>query len=164
MSDTHHSSADHGDAQAHQKHYIRIWGVLMVLLVISIGGPFVGSALDLRIVTLLTAFGIAFVKAYLVAKHFMHLNVEKPIVHYMLGACLAFLVVFFAAISPDVMNHEGRRWDNVAAKAEVDRMMARGAEGAEHGHHEGSEHGAAGGGEHAAPAAGVAEPAEPAKE
>jgi caa(3)-type oxidase subunit IV len=153
--------ADHANhhgagAAAHhdEKHYIRIWGILCVLLVISIVGPEIG----IPIVTLITAFGIAFVKAYLVAKHFMHLDVEKPIVHYALVACLAIMVLFFSAIAPDVMNHDGRRWENVAAKAEVERKMALGAAGAEHGKHgEGAEHAPAAGDQGAsAPAEGGA--------
>ena len=48
----------------HDQHYIRIWQVLLVLLVISVLGPM----LEIQTVTLVTAFGIAVVKAYLVAK------------------------------------------------------------------------------------------------
>lgn len=146
----------HGEgAAAHhdEKHYVKIWAILLVLLVVSIIGPELGNFY----VMIITAFGIAFVKAYLVAKHFMHLDVEKPIVHYALVACLAFMVLFFAAISPDVMNHEGRRWVNVAAKAEVDRKMALGATGAEHGDHGGDHAPAAG--EHGAPAPAEGAPA-----
>ena len=36
----------------------------------------------IRVVMLITAFGVALVKAYLVAKNFMHLDVEKPIVRW----------------------------------------------------------------------------------
>lgn len=144
-------SNHHGEgAAAHhdEKHYIRIWAILCGLLVVSIIGPELGNFY----VMIITAFGIAFVKAYLVAKHFMHLNVEKPIIHYALVACLAIMVLFFSAVAPDVMKHEGRRWDNVSAKAEVERKMALGAAGAEHGKHgEGAEHAPAAG-EQGAPA------------
>ena len=44
-----------------------------MLLVVSVAGPM----LEIKIVTLITAFGIAVVKAYLVAKNFMHLNIEQ---------------------------------------------------------------------------------------
>jgi len=94
MSDTHHGN------------YVRIWAILCVLLAISIVGPFFG----VRIVTLLTAFGIAIVKAYLVAKNFMHLNVQPRYVMFMLATSLAFLFLFFAGSSPDVMQHEGSGW------------------------------------------------------
>ena len=48
-----------------------------------------------QIFVLVTAFGIAFVKAYLVAAKFMHLDVEKPFVWYLLTTCLVFMVLFF---------------------------------------------------------------------
>ena len=99
------------------RNYAKIWGILVVLLVISVAGPF----LDIRIVTLITAFGIALVKAYMVAKNFMHLDVEKPIVHYFLVIALAFLVLLFAGVAPDVMEHEGQQWDNEAAKHAVEQ-------------------------------------------
>ncbi|MFN7142792.1 MAG: cytochrome C oxidase subunit IV family protein [Myxococcota bacterium] len=152
MSDHNHGSTAH--AEAHHGHpdsyYIKIWAVLMVLLLISIFGPFIG----VWIITLITAFGVAFVKAFLVAKHFMHLNTEKPIVWYMLICCLAFMVLFFAAVSPDVMNHEGRRWVNVAAQQEKERGMKAGAAGAEHGGDHGGAEGAAPA--HGEPAGGAA--------
>jgi len=93
--------ADHGS-----QHYVKIWGVLLVLLVISIFGPF----LEIWIVTLVTAFGIAFVKAYLVAKHFMHLNVQPGYVGYLLTTCLVFMLLFFAGVAPDVMKKDGDNW------------------------------------------------------
>ena len=87
-------------------HYIRIWAILCALLVVSVAGPMVG----IRFITLVTAFGIAIVKAYLVCSHFMHLNIEKKFVVYILGAMLAFMVVFFSGVAPDVLEHEGQRW------------------------------------------------------
>jgi caa(3)-type oxidase subunit IV len=88
------------------KHYVKIWGILLVLLIISIFGPFLG----IPIVTLITAFGIALVKAYLVAKNFMHLNVQPSYVTYLLTTCLVFMLLLFAGVSPDVMKHEGDNW------------------------------------------------------
>ena len=52
-----------------------------------------------------------------------------------------FMVLFFAATAPDVMNHEGTNWNNTAAKAEVERGLA-----AEAGH--GGGHEEAGAAEH----------------
>lgn len=92
--------------ETHHPNYVRIWAILLVLLVISVLGPFIG----IRSVTLLTAFGIAFVKAYLVAKHFMHLNVQPRYVVYLLSTVLAFMLLFFAAVAPDVMKSEGSGW------------------------------------------------------
>ena len=105
----------HGEAAGHtaghgpHRNYVKIWGILLVLLVISIVGPFAG----IRVVTLITAFGIALVKAYIVAKNFMHLDIEKPIVHWLLIVTLLLMVLLFAGLSPDVMKHEGRNWKKV---------------------------------------------------
>ncbi len=133
---THDHGHDHGAGGGHHEHihppshYVKIWGVLCVLLVVSVTGPMLG----IKIITLITAFGIAFVKAGIVIKYFMHLDTEKPIIWYALITSVVFMVLFFAAVSPDVMKHEGTRWENVAAKAEVARGLAAGAE------HGGGEH------------------------
>lgn len=101
---------------AHSKeHYIKIWMVLVGLLVVSVVGPMA----EILILTLITAFGIALVKAYLVVVHFMHLTVDKKFVSYMLATCLAFMLLLFAFVAPDVMNHHGTNWENHAAKQET---------------------------------------------
>ena len=72
-----HAESKHADAQhgsGHHRNYVKIWAILLGLLIISVLGPMLG----IRLVTIITAFGIALVKAYLVAKNFMHLDVEKP--------------------------------------------------------------------------------------
>lgn len=101
-------------AQAHAEHrhpnYVRIWAILVGLLVISVVGPMLG----IRAVTLIAAFGIALVKAYLVARNFMHLNVEKPIVHYALALALVLMVLLYAGISPDAGRESGQRWKKTA--------------------------------------------------
>ena len=103
------SEGAHGH-DTHHGNYVKIWGILLVLLLISIFGPM----LEIRIVTLLTAFGIAFVKAYLVIKNFMHLNVQPQYVIYMMGISVAFLALIFAGVSPDVMKDEGDGWTKPA--------------------------------------------------
>jgi hypothetical protein len=64
----------------------------------------------IRTVTLITAFGVALVKAYMVAKNFMHLDVEKPIVHFALGLALVFMVLLYAGVAPDVQKSSGQHW------------------------------------------------------
>src|SRR5258707_15658325 len=104
--------------EAHVQHpnYVRIWAILVALLLVSV----VGSLSHIRDVVLIAAFGVALVKAYLVAKNFMHVNVEKRWVPYLLIMCLAFIVIFFAGVAPDVMKHDGLRWSNDAAKHAVE--------------------------------------------
>ena len=90
----------------HDRNYVKIWAILLVLLVISVIGPTFG----IRVVTLITAFGVAAYKAYLVAKNFMHLDVQKPIIHWALAVAVVFMVLLFAGVAPDVMRDDGQRW------------------------------------------------------
>jgi caa(3)-type oxidase subunit IV len=71
---------------------------------------------EIPALTLITAFGIACVKAFLVLKNFMHLNVEKRVAVYILSTCLVFMFLLFAASAPDVMKHEGDNWHKPAPK------------------------------------------------
>ncbi len=107
------------DYHDHSAHYIKIWGILVVLLIVSVIGPVIGDVTGLKWITLITAFGIAIVKAAMVCKEFMHITVEPVIVHYFLIVALVLMALFFAAVAPDVMNHEGENWENVAAKKAV---------------------------------------------
>jgi caa(3)-type oxidase subunit IV len=93
-------------SETHHTNYVKIWGILCVLLVVSLVGPELG----IRVVTLLTAFGIAIVKAYLVVKYFMHVNVQPGYVAMLLTTALAFMLLMFAGIAPDVMKAEGTNW------------------------------------------------------
>ncbi|MGH7338969.1 MAG: cytochrome C oxidase subunit IV family protein [Candidatus Rokuibacteriota bacterium] len=90
----------------HHPNYVRIWAILSVLLVISVLGPMVG----IRVVTLLTAFGIAIVKAYMVARYFMHIDIAAKYVTYLVMTVLVFMFLLFAGTAPDVMKAEGRNW------------------------------------------------------
>ncbi len=98
--------AEHAEHAEHQVNYVKIWAILLCLLVVSVLGPFLG----IKIVTLITAFGIAIVKAYLVAKNFMHLNIEPRYAVYLLTTMLVFMLLFFAGSAADVMKHEGTNW------------------------------------------------------
>ena len=91
--------------------------MLLGLLVVSILGP----TLEIQIVTLITAFGIAVVKANLVVRHFMHLSIEKPLIKWLLAASVILMALMWAGVAPDVQNHEGLRWTNTAAQAAVAR-------------------------------------------
>jgi caa(3)-type oxidase subunit IV len=105
--------------EAHVQHpnYVKIWAILVGLLIVSV----VGSMSHIREVVLIAAFGVALAKAYLVARNFMHLNVEKRWVPYLLIMCLLFVAIFFAGVAPDVMKHSGLNWtknpENPAAQS-----------------------------------------------
>jgi caa(3)-type oxidase subunit IV len=95
----------HAEAHPHP-NYLKVYAILVALLVVSVTGPMLG----IRVITLIAAFGIALVKAYMVAKNFMHLNVEKRWIHWALGLALVFMVLLYAGISPDVGRDSGQRW------------------------------------------------------
>ena len=90
----------------HHTNYVKIWAILMVLLFISVIGPEFG----IRWLTLVTAFGIAVVKAYMVATKFMHIGDAPKFVTYIVMTCLVFMLLFFAGTAPDVMNDTGSNW------------------------------------------------------
>ena len=94
------------EEHTHHPNYVKIWVALSALLAVSVIGPMFG----IRAVTLITAFGIACVKAYLVARNFMHINVAKRYVTYLITTCLVFMLLLFAAVAPDVMKPEGDNW------------------------------------------------------
>lgn len=96
----------HAETQTHHTNYVKIWAILVGLLVISVLGPLTG----IRAVMLITAFGIALVKAYLVAKNFMHLNVEKKVVHYALGGMLLLMTLLYVGLAADVQKDRGAQW------------------------------------------------------
>ena len=96
----------HGAGHAHHRNYVKIWAILLGLLVVSVVGPMA----EIRVITLITAFGVALVKAYMVAKNFMHLDIEKPIVHWMLALALVLMVLFYSGIAVDVQKHDGHHW------------------------------------------------------
>jgi caa(3)-type oxidase subunit IV len=109
------SAAAASEDHVHHGNYVKVWAILVVLLIISVLGPLTG----IRWLVLFTAFGIAIIKAYMVAKNFMHVNVERRWVGYLLITCLVFLAILFAGVAPDIMKHQGLHWDNYAAKQAV---------------------------------------------
>lgn len=94
-------------AHAHPR-YVLIYGTLMVLLLVSIFGPMLGG----KAVILITAFGVAVVKALMVCAYFMHLKFERKYVWWILLMCVLFLGVLFFGLAPDVMKKEGVNWKN----------------------------------------------------
>ena len=99
--------------------YVKVWGILLVLLAASIIGPM----FERPTLTLITAFGIALVKASLVATYFMHLNVEKRYIRYMLYAMLLMIGLLFAGTAPDVMQASGLRWQNHAVQELIEEHV-----------------------------------------
>jgi caa(3)-type oxidase subunit IV len=109
-------------------NYVKIWAILVGLVGVTVAGPMLG----IKIVTLITAFGIAFVKAYLVAKNFMHVNVEKRFIPYIVLTVLVFMVLFFAGAAPDVMKKQGTQWEKPSWLAAPAHSPAAAEEGSHH--------------------------------
>ena len=108
-----------GETHVHHPNYVKIWAILVALLIVSVAGSFS----SIRSVILVAAFGVAFVKAFLVAKNFMHVTVEKRWVPYLLLVMVAFVVILFAGVAPDIMRHSGLHWSNDSAKQSVETGM-----------------------------------------
>jgi caa(3)-type oxidase subunit IV len=105
--DTHHRRA-HAPAS-----YVKIWALLVGLLVVSLLGPLAGMLW----VTLIAAFGVAIVKAVIVAAYFMHLNVERTYIKYLLLTLLGLVLVLFAGVAPDVMQRVGQNWRHLPSSS-----------------------------------------------
>ena len=110
--------------------YVKIWAILLVLLVVSVTGPM----LEIKWVTLLTAFGIAGVKAYMVAVNFMHINLTPRFITYLITTTLVFMLLFFAGTAPDVMKNSGTNWEKPAWIA-AEAAYAAGEVGGHEEHH-----------------------------
>ncbi len=117
--------SEHQDG--HHVNYRNVYLILVVLFLVSVAGPELG----IRWLTLVTAFGIAIVKANLVIQNFMHLKWEKRLMKWMLTTSLILMFLMVAGVSPDVLNHEGRNWENLAAQAAVERGVEGEGEGGE---------------------------------
>lgn len=121
-----HTHKDSSHAEHHgPKFYVKIWALLLVLLVISVIGPELGN----RHLTLFTAFGIAIVKALIVAAYFMHLKTEKKYIWYMLYTMLLMVAMFFFGTAGDAMKPDGNNWTNDAAHKLMEQHKGVSSEG-----------------------------------
>lgn len=139
--------SDHAEAHG-DSHYFKIYFWLLALLAVSFAGPEAG----IKWLTLIAAFGVAIVKAYMVAVHFMHINLTPRYVVYTVVTCVIFMLLFFAGAAPDVMKESGTNWEK-PAWIEAERAYAAGevsgvsSHGEDHGESpaEGEGHGGAAG-------------------
>lgn len=75
----------HDDMDSQVRTYMRVFGALMVLTVVTVGASHVELATGPAIAL---GLGIALVKGSLVACYFMHLMSEKAVLLWMLAAVL----------------------------------------------------------------------------
>ena len=72
-------------------------------------------------------------KAYLVVKNFMHIDVAPKLVSYLIVTMVLAMLLLFAGTSADVMESHGSNWSKPAWVEGTAMPSAPGA-GQEHGH------------------------------
>ncbi|MDQ8185357.1 cytochrome C oxidase subunit IV family protein [Pelagicoccus sp. SDUM812002] len=132
-------------ASENHPSYFKIYLMLLVLFVVSVAGPEIAEIMNLQgatrlILVLITAFGIALVKAYYVLAYFMHLKFEKIYAPYILLSMVALLFVFFFGTATDSMKASGHNWEKVYVEPEVAAGEEPGAHGDTHGEESQSDH------------------------
>ena len=93
----------HGHSEAmphHHVNYFLIFGCLIVLTVVTVAAAFLHFGTEL--ITVGIALAIAFTKATLVARYFMHLKFEGKLIYLILFAPLCLCVILCVALIPDI--------------------------------------------------------------
>jgi caa(3)-type oxidase subunit IV len=80
--------------------YHTIWVWLMALLVAGLLSAFLPLGKPLAI---LLIFGVAVVKAFLVARHYMHLRTESLLIYAIAGIPVLLLLGMTLALVPDIV-------------------------------------------------------------
>lgn len=90
----------------HAKHppYVAIWVFLLALLGVSLALGYLGNV---ALATTLI-FGIAAVKALVVAIYYMRLKWEPNYVPWIFWIGLIFMVILFFGLIPDIVHQYGR--------------------------------------------------------
>ncbi len=91
---THDSGQAHGGDEHHiipLKTYFQIFGILIVLTVVTVGATYI----DFGAFNTIIAFAIASVKAALVLGYFMHLKYDNLMNRVIIGSGAFFLIVFW---------------------------------------------------------------------
>ena len=90
-------------------HHIKIYRNVFIGLLIFTGLTVGASYIDFSSMWVGIALGlaIAFVKGYLVAANFMHLNNEKSLIYMILGMTVVFFLVLF--FMPTLWHNDGLR-------------------------------------------------------
>jgi caa(3)-type oxidase subunit IV len=106
----------HAPAETAHTHpeYIKIYLALIGLFIVSMLGP----AFGVPALTIILAFGIGVCKAGLVVAYFMHLNIEKRYIWFVLVTMLVLMVVLYAGVAPDVMKHGGQNWRHATVSSQ----------------------------------------------
>src|SRR5687768_16221818 len=98
----------------HKVNYLAIFGLLVVLTIVTVAVAF----LDIKseVAKVLLALAIASIKATAVALYFMHLKFEGKLIYLILFVPLALCVLLVVALIPDVVHSDlWTRWDEAPA-------------------------------------------------
>src|SRR5215204_4466061 len=97
-------SEAHGHTEAmphHKVNYFAIFGLLVVLTIVTVGVAFIDIKQEW--IKVLLALTIASIKATFVALFFMHLKFEGKLIYFILLVPLSFTVVLVCALIPDIV-------------------------------------------------------------
>ena len=86
----------------HEVNYVAIFGLLVVLTVVTVLATFIPTQKEL--VKVLIALAIASVKAAFVALYFMHLKFEGKLIYLILLLPLFLCFVLVLALIPDIVH------------------------------------------------------------
>jgi caa(3)-type oxidase subunit IV len=85
---------------AESPSYLTIWAWLVALL---IAGLFCSVMPGGKAMAIVLIFSVAAVKAFLVARHYMHLRSETVLIYAIAGIPVLLLVGFMLALVPDIV-------------------------------------------------------------
>ena len=91
------------DMNHHIKVYRNVFIALLILTGFTVGASYIHF--DMLWLGLTVGLAIAFVKGYLVAANFMHLNNEKSFIYLTLGMTVVFFLVLF--FMPTLWHNDG---------------------------------------------------------
>ncbi|MCB9781019.1 MAG: cytochrome C oxidase subunit IV family protein [Alphaproteobacteria bacterium] len=128
MSASAHAHEEHGEHISSLKSYLVIFGILLVLTVVTVGVSRLGLPSDISI---MVAIGVACVKAFFVAGWFMHLKWDTRFNLLVFLGGFWFMLVFFGFTLTDL----GSRGNLIEANDNFSQRADMGAKYAEPAHH-----------------------------
>jgi cytochrome c oxidase subunit IV len=106
-----HPATGHAEPHAvhHHVNYFAVFGVLMVLTIITVAVAFL--EIKSEFVKVMLALAIASIKASAVVIYFMHLKFEGKLIYFILFVPLTFVFIVCAALIPDVVLPALKGWN-----------------------------------------------------
>lgn len=88
-------------SNAHSRHYLIIWCWLLALVIFAVAA----ASMLPKVQAMALIFSIAIIKAFLVARNYMHLKNEKALIYAIALVPLAFIIIFLLGLFPDFVYH-----------------------------------------------------------